>query len=128
MQPSEIQTFRRILGALVGGQGQLLWKRDEIAVDKSPNIIDQGQSATELTWPCNTSRIVNAAVRRLEPPSRELRRARTALARTSRIVKEVKWRGVRLPWPTSKQTLLEIDPAVVGVPTERFHQDSLIQA
>jgi hypothetical protein len=39
MQPSEIQTFRRIRGALLGGQDQPLWKGDEIAVDKGVRAV-----------------------------------------------------------------------------------------
>ncbi len=71
MEPSKIQSFGRILGALVRAQDQPLWKRDEIAVDKSPDVIDQGQSATER----------ELALQHLEHNQRRLQEARAALQR-----------------------------------------------
>jgi DnaK suppressor protein len=71
MEPSEIQSFGRILGALVGAQDQPLWRRDEIAVDKSPDIIDQGQRATER----------ELAIQHLEHNQRRLQEAKAALQR-----------------------------------------------
>ena len=71
MEPSEIQSFGRILGALVGRQDHSIWRRDEIAVDKSPDLIDQGQSATER----------ELALQHLEHNQRRLQEARAALQR-----------------------------------------------
>ena len=74
MEPSDIQSLGRILRALVGGQEEPLWKRDEIAIDKSPDMIDQGQSATER----------ELALQRLERNQRRLQEARAALQRIDR--------------------------------------------
>ena len=69
MEESEVQQFKRILRSLLDRQTAMLWRRDEIAVDKSPDAMDQVQNAIER----------ELAVRRLQSDSERVRDILTAL-------------------------------------------------
>ena len=71
MEKSEMQVFRPILSVLLDGEERSLWKRDEVAADRSPDELDHVQNVMER----------EVAIRRLEVDSHRIRDVKRALQR-----------------------------------------------
>src|SRR6266478_7917592 len=71
MTKTELKTFKTILTGRQSELAPLLWKRDGIAIEKTPDALDEVQLATER----------ELATRNLERESKLLRSVREALSR-----------------------------------------------